>query len=60
MQIDFCADVLSVSLAKTDSGTLEVPIGNVTLSRFALSFSTAKYDVKADLRLRYANRIRMK
>ncbi|KAF8622462.1 hypothetical protein AX15_006983 [Amanita polypyramis BW_CC] len=51
VQIEFCADVLSASLAKTDSGTLEVPIGDVTLSRFVLRLSTTKYDIKADLKL---------
>ncbi len=33
---------------------VEVPLGDVTLNHFALRFSTATYDMKADLKLRYA------
>ncbi len=54
VEVDFRADILSASLAKADSNALEVPLGDVTLNHFALRFSTATYDMKADLKLRYA------
>lgn len=53
VEIDFHADILSASLAKAETNALEVPLGDVTLKQFALKFSTAKFDMKADLKLRY-------
>lgn len=51
--MSFCADVLSASLAKLDSNATETPLGDVTFRGFALKFTAAKYDMKADVKLMY-------
>ncbi|KAF8640890.1 hypothetical protein AX17_000538 [Amanita inopinata Kibby_2008] len=52
MEIDFCADTLSASIAKTDSSSVEIPLGDVVLQRFALRYSVAKFDMKVNVNLR--------
>ncbi|PFH54473.1 hypothetical protein AMATHDRAFT_72271 [Amanita thiersii Skay4041] len=52
VEIDFRADSLSASLAKTDAAGSETPLGDVVLERFALKYALAKYDMQVDIQLR--------
>lgn len=52
IEIDFRADVLCASLAKMDLDTTEMPLGDVTLTGFALKLAAAKYEMTADVKLR--------